>query len=64
MDLIADFDDEQLWQCPTCGRQLRLVWQGSELVERQRLELGDTSVVHVGGTGGLSIDGAAVQVTP
>ena len=46
------------WLCPSCGRRMLLRWPPD--YQKLVLEHGDETAVHVGGKGGLRVNGAVV----
>lgn len=50
------------WVCPTCGRRMLLRWPPE--YEKLVLDHGDDSAIHVGGKGGVRVDGFVITPTP
>jgi len=54
MVLLMEIDDVEIWMCLTCYRQAEITWNPFSF---RVIEDGDMTVKHIGGKGGLNMEG-------
>ena len=57
MQLVYEHEGTEEWECPECGRKLRIEW---DPWKKETLVRGDETVSHSGGKGGLQVSSIVI----